>query len=319
MKENNELMRKIRSIFVSSKSKMFLLSDILKQIDLLPKISSKRKYSSDSLIKAYIFMIIKGIKSQRKLIVYLNGHLEDAINIGFDKDADKVILPMRRDFSHFIFTLNPEILELANQVIAIIKELTNKFNIIFDDVSLENKSKELRKENSVIQNKNVKEKELLRLVRTKLRQKLSFNIKQNSVFKEDDFLGLLINIAATQNFAEGGSKILAETSSKRMPSADTLFYHLKKFDYGEIQRIFYDLFDMVFKMAKKGGSILGRKLDLAIDATPWFFYGNPEHPAIIGTKPERGTKWCFKFITIDIVNHGQRLTLFALPVFPQDD
>lgn len=319
MISDTSLKRKIRLIFVSSKCQTFQLSEILKEIDLLPKISAKRKYSPDSLIKTYIFMVIKGIKSQRKLIVYLNGHLEDSVNLGFDKDVDRLILPTRRDFSHFISTLSPEILELANQVITIIKEFSDKFNIVFDDIPLEKKPKTPCTEKTTLQSKNSKEKELLKLVKDKLRQRLSFSIKQNSVFKDNDFLDLLINIAATQNFAEGGSKIMAETLSKRVPSADTLFYHLKKFDYGEVQRIFYDLFDTIFKMAKKGGLILDRKLDLAIDATPWFFYGNPEHPAIIGTKPERGTKWCFKFITIDIINHGQRFTLFALPYLPQDD
>ena len=61
MISDTSLKRKIRLIFVSSKCQTFQLSEILKEIDLLPKISAKRKYSPDSLIKTYIFMVIKGM------------------------------------------------------------------------------------------------------------------------------------------------------------------------------------------------------------------------------------------------------------------
>ena len=68
-------------------------------------------------------------------------------------------------------------------------------------------------------------------------------------------------------------------------------------------------------MAVRSGIINSRRVvDVAIDYTEWFYYGDKNDPMVVGKKPERGTYWCFKFASINIVEHGERITLMVIPM-----
>ena len=141
------------------------------------------------------------------------------------------------------------------------------------------------------------------------------------MFKYPDFIDELVYIALTQDFAENGSKMANQFLGRKMPNADTLFYHLKKFqDWKILEKTFtVEILDYLIKIAKVRGLISTRKVDVAIDETEWFYYGDRATPKVVGKKPERGTIWCFKFITIDVINSRSRFTLCALPVLMDDE
>ncbi len=293
------------------------VSYILKELNLAPSLSIRRTFSQDAMLKAHIFGILKGLKSQRALIKELTKNPGDALNLGFDRGETASILPTQQALSHFIKTLTIDQKRLVDFVVKTINELADKYNIVLDRTVF--KKRESLSPLTDIKERTNKEKELIHFVKGELSKRIKFDINYNSIFEKEDYLNLLIHIALSQDFAENGAKVLSTIIEKRTPLADSLFYHLKKNSFRDLQKMFEDTFDILVKIAKRSKLISDRPFDVAIDATSWFFYGDTNHPMIVGTKPERGTSWCFKFITIDVVNHGQRFTLFALPVLPQDD
>ena len=55
-------------------------------------------------------------------------------------------------------------------------------------------------------------------------------------------------------------------------------------------------------------------MDVAIDYTTWYYYGNENDEMVLGTEPKNGTCWGYKFVSLNIVEYGKRLTLMVLPV-----
>jgi hypothetical protein len=316
--DNYKLKRKVYELF--AKNKGYRIADIVNQLDLELPIKKRFTFSFESQIKATIFMRLKDFRSQHQLVDYLSKNDSDAIQLGFGRgDTGKMEIPTRRAFSKFIKNLNKEYLELITSAVFIIKKTADEFNIVLDSVS-----KNYKKEVSTKTAYNIKEdkiKEVMSLLRNKIYRKLRLDISGNSLFKYPDFIDELIYIALTQDFAENGSKMANQLLGRKMPNADTLFYHLKKFsDWKVLEKTFaIEILDYLIKIAKSRGLISDRKVDVAIDETEWFYYGDRNTPKIMGKKPERGTTWCFKFITIDVINSRSRFTLCALPVLMDDE
>ena len=316
--DNYKLKRRVYEIF--AKSRELSITDIVSRLDLELPIKKRFKFSFESQIKAIIFMKLKGFRSQHQLVDYLTKNDSGAIQLGFSKgDTGKIEIPTRRAFSKFIKNLDKKYLELIAEVVFIINKTADDFNVVLDTVS-----KNHKKETSVKTIHNIKEdkiKEVISILRTKIYKKLKLNISENSLFKYPDFIDELVYIALTQDFAENGSKMANQFLGRKMPNADTLFYHLKKFqDWKILEKTFaVEILDYLIKIAKVRGLISTRKVDVAIDETEWFYYGDRATPKVVGKKPERGTTWCFKFITIDVINSRSRFTLCALPVLMDDE
>jgi putative transposase len=111
------------------------------------------------------------------------------------------------------------------------------------------------------------------------------------------------------------------------PDADTILYNIKKGDVKRIQREFQILNEICWKYAqnaqrfKKPIMEFTVRCDVALDTTAWLTYPRHRKPDrnnrfFKGVKPERGTNWGYEFITLDIVEHGKRCTIMALPVLP---
>ncbi|MBI2545262.1 MAG: hypothetical protein HYW22_01525, partial [Candidatus Aenigmarchaeota archaeon] len=128
------------------------------------------------------------------------------------------------------------------------------------------KPKENKSEKTFYNNKNEKLNELCRLVKKKIYPKISLDIRSNSIFRKSDFLDMLVHIALTEDFAENGSRTFQYASNKRVPTSDTLLYHIKKFEDREVlQKMFIEVFDLVYKMSKRSNLFGGRKVDVAIE------------------------------------------------------
>ena len=264
-------------------------------------------------------MRLKGIKSQIKLAKYLKTHEEDSLNLGFFKNEDNELqTPNQRTFSYFIKNhLDKEKKQIIEFAVSKIERIADKFNIVLDIEVFEKKEavKKDKSKKTFYNHKNEKLKELCRLVRKKIYPKINIDIRSNSIFKKNDFLDFLVHIALTEDFAENGSKTFSQMLAKRIPTSDTLLYHLKKFeDRGILQKMFIEIFDLIYKMSKRSNLLSGRKLDVAVDFTDWFYYGKDRSMMVLGKKPEKGTTKCFRFATINVVEHGERFTLLAIPV-----
>ena len=184
----------------------------------------------------------------------------------------------------------------------------------------EQPTKETKERNQYLQ-KNEKTKEICRLFKKRIAPFINLNLKNNAIYKKNQFIDLLIHMGMTRDFAENGSKTLKEIKGTNNPDADTLLYHLKNYEqYKDLHRMFTTLFEIIWEMTKTANLFdIRKQYDVAIDFTEWYFYGDRSAPMVVGKKPERGTTKCYKFATINIVEAGKRFTMLALPVGPFDN
>ena len=325
-REYKRLSEAIRSVLNSLCGDNITILSILSRLELGPLFSIRRTFSRDSMMKAYLLLRLKKIKSYRALVNYLHNRPEEAIALGFDKSSDgSVGIPTHQDISHFIRFLSKEDLELADFVIKTIEDTAESIGIELD---VEKKSlvKKDASPKTIYNHKIEKTAEMVKFAKSRLVNSRAFSPRYNAIFKNSEFIDELMWLGFEHNFAESGCRIISSVSGRRMPNADTLLYHIKKNDLNAVEEFFSKLMEIAFRDAKQKGLISGRAVDVAIDATPaWRFYGNRydrdgrEVKGIEGYKPERGTSYAYQFITLDIVEHNERLTLIALPIFHRGD
>jgi hypothetical protein len=149
---------------------------------------------------------------------------------------------------------------------------------------------------------------------------VELEFRHNCIYKKDDLLDLLLHMADTKTCAENGSKTFrffnnGRINNRRIPSADTLLYHIKKLDRSEVEAIFKELFELTLMVAKVTRPDLFRgAVDVAIDITDWLYYGSSDSDMVLGTKPQLGTHHAYKFATICVVKNGFRFNLLAIPM-----
>ena len=110
----------------------------------------------------------------------------------------------------------------------------------------------------------------------------------------------------------------ADNQDIKVPDSDTVLYHFKKLDnIKNIEFMFRNIFDFIFKFAKTNYKLLNRReLDIAIDVHKIPYYGKNTYPNYIkgGVAKGIGTNDFFYFITCAIVVAGKRFTIDAIPM-----
>jgi putative transposase len=273
------------------------------------------KFSYDSFIKLILLQKIKKIKFQTQLIRYLKRHRDELKLLGFEEIPDQTTI------SYFMnHILSDETKELLNFIINKIEEISEKFDIIVD-IQIPN----IEKAKVKIQNKNrnffykkkQKTTEISRMFKKRFSSVIDLNLHHNVIYSKKDFIDLFLHMIFTGDYAENGSETLRQKRN-RVPNADTFLYHLKNYkNIGQIQRMYQTYFEMIWESARKA-NMFRKPVDVAIDFTDWFFYGDKNAPMVVEKKPERGTTHCYRFATISIVEPKQRFTLLAIPVGPFD-
>jgi len=291
------------------------IADFLKAFDVTSfQIRKYRKitFSYESLLKLILFQKLKGIKFHTKLTKYLNRNPSEKFKLGFTKTPDRTQIGY---FANHI--LDDETKQLIDFTTSKIEEVSEKFGILLDVKTFEPEKpqKETKEQNQQLQ-RNEKTKEICRLFKKRFAPFINLNLKNNTLYKKNQFIDLLIHMGMTKDFAENGSKTYKELRGQENPDADTLLYHLKNYtNTKDLHKMFVTLFEIVWEMTRKINLFDIRKhYDVAIDYTEWYFYGDRGAPMVVGKEPERGTSKCYKFATINVVESGKRFTLLALPV-----
>jgi len=299
------------------KSKHIKIVDFLKAFDVTPFQTCeyrKIKFSYESLFKLILFQKLKGIKFHTKLTKYLRRNPSEKFKLGFTKTPD------RTQIGYFVnHILDEQTKELIEFIVSKIEEISEKFGVILDIKTFEpEKPQKETKERNQYYQKNDKTKEICRLFKKRFAPFINLNLKNNTLYKKNQFIDLLIHMGMTKDFAENGSKTYKELRGFNNPDADTLLYHLKNYtDTKDLHRMFTTLFEIVWEMTRKVNLFDSRRhYDVAIDFTEWYFYGDRSAAMVVGKEPERGTSKCYKFATINVVESGKRFTLLALPVGP---
>jgi putative transposase len=298
------------------KEQQIKIADFLNRLnleELLRKKYRKIRCSYESLLKLILFKELKGIRFQTQLERYLKSKKEERLKLRFKE------IPNQRTVSYFVnHILDSETKRLINLIVKKIQEISEKFGIIFDiePIKVEKAKKKVSKENFNVK-KSKKTREVCKFLKRRLSPFVNLNMGINARYKKNNFLDLLMHLGITDDFAENGSHTLKFQRSD-VPDADTLLYHLKRYSsVDQILRMFNLLSEITFEQARKQ-NLFPRKVDIAIDLTDWFFYGDPNAPMVVEKKPERGTTHCYRFATVNIVEAENRFTLLALPVGPFD-
>jgi len=297
------------------------ISDILKKVPIKSAFNPRLRFPRSAILKSLILQKLKHFRFQTELFAYLTENDGEALSLGFYLKGGKPLIPDRRSLDHFSrHRLTEDETELIKFVVRTVEEVTAKFGILLDTIEVEPKKSKPCADRTESWRKEKKRRELCRFVRDKIYPKVDLNLGKNTTYKIGDFLDLLTHSAIKSRFANGGSKTFAMEVGK-CPDGDTLLYHIKKQrNQKELQEMFKQIFEYSYQMGLKSGVISRRKpVDVAIDFTEWFFYGDKNADMVVGKKPERGTTYCYKFATINIVENGERITLMALPVKKLDN
>lgn len=271
----------------------------------------KIRYDYQSLIKLVLYKEIKGFKFNTKLAKHLRRNPKDKYRLGFQRTPDRTQIGY---FTNHI--LSKETKELLIFTADKIIEISEKFGILFDIKTLQ-PIKPVKKTKPRNQQRIRREqtRKASKILKKRISPFIDFHRHHNTKYSKKQLIDLLIHLGLNQDFAENGSKVFRELRRQHGPDADTLLYHLKKYDdLKEVQRMFIQLFEVIWTIARQANMFDTRKkLDVAIDFTEWFYYGK-NGKMVTSKEPERGTDKCYKFATINIVESGRRFTLLSLPV-----
>lgn len=292
-------------------SQYLKVSDILSQFNFSE--FSDNKYNSKfplfSIIKLYLFRLIKGIKNYEKLKEYLINNEEESFQLGFLKNENNELsLPKKRTYNHYLKKIDKEKLNLlAEQIISIATEK----KIILDLEIVKKTFREKKKS----YDKEIKES--IKLVKKLVYPQIDLKIKQNGKFTTKDLLDVLVHVALTHDFANNGSCTFKEMNSKQAPSGDLMMYHFSKFkSVSHLKEMFDKILDIIFNYCKINYNILQfRKLNLAYDIHDICFYGKNMN-YVVGGEHKNGTNNFFKFLTCSIVVAGKRFILDVVPIHP---
>jgi hypothetical protein len=150
------------------------------------------------------------------------------------------------------------------------------------------------------------------LVRKKIYPSIKFRSHHNFKYTSNDLLDALTHVAMTQDFTTNGTKTF-RLVKEDAPSPNTVLYRVGKLEPQEVLKMFDKCFDEIYNLAKSHGAF-ERKVDLAIDLTDLLYYGDKNDPMVVNTMARDGASHAYRFATINIVVHGQRFTLLALPM-----
>jgi hypothetical protein len=306
-------------------------------------------FSYNSLCKCLLLKRLKGIRFQTGLVIYLKTHKRDRRKLDLKRTPDQTTISYF--LTHILDDETKDRIESIAKAIESLAPTYGIF-LDVKAMKPEKPKKETKTRNQFLQKRD-KTSEVCKMFKKQFMAFIDFKLKHNVVYRKNQFIDLLVHMGLTQDFAETGSKTIGEElAHKRMfcpmchtpiypvtvqhenkneirifrcgpcgyekrisPDADTLLYHLKQFPtYNEVHKMFTTASEKIWETARKANLFDTRtRYDVAIDFTEWYFYGDRNAPMVVGKEPDKGTSWCYKFATIDIVESGKRFTLLSLP------
>ncbi len=157
---------------------------------------------------------------------------------------------------------------------------------------------------------------LARFIKRRLYDEIDLKIRPNSVYSKEEILDLLVYTTTINNptITNGCRQYKAKKGRSIHPN--TIFYHLYKLKFEEVEKMFERVNKMLLKLARK---VIGREeVEIAIDSTDWLYYGK-EVQGVVRVKPREGTSKGFKFMTVNVVEAGLRFTIAIIPVLEFSD
>jgi len=146
-----------------------------------------------------------------------------------------------------------------------------------------------------------------------LRKNIGFWFGKNAQLKIDILLKSIIFCAMRRLYFESGLEEFAIRAKQWIPKADIIYKRIKRKTKEEIITEFMKAQDELFSKLRKMRLLTGR-VTVMIDITEIPYWGNKNDIGVVGTKKQRGTSYCYQYITINIFIKGFKVCLHALPV-----
>jgi hypothetical protein len=147
---------------------------------------------------------------------------------------------------------------------------------------------------------------------------MSFRVGANAVYINEDLWRGIVYCAFHNTYFESGLKEYKILSKRSVADADTVNGRIKCKDYVDLMREYEDVSDRIFEYLRSL-RCLNRMVLLMIDITEIPYWGNKNDFGVVGTKHQRGTSYCYQYITANILVGNLNLCLYALPVLPMSD
>ena len=346
----------IKALLLANTNKNKKIAEILNKLEISEFLNISYRsidFKSESLCKCILFMELKGL-NQYNLEIYLKTHKNERKKLGLKRTPDQTMISYF--IRNKIDEESKNIIQLA---VKKIEELSGKKGIILDRIHLrKSRVKKHSLKGNQYHKKNMMTRQVSKMFKRRILPFINFRIKQNCVYNEKNLTSLMLHIAKENEFSENGSHTLREDLKHRrvicpkcnkilFPKAEimegnkdenlfvclkcgyekrisplgaTFRYHLKKDQSPtEITNMFIRTFEVLWEMIPDTKAFNKSAVTIAIDTTDWLYFGKKDNPFIVGKKPERGAKYCYRFITLDIVQPGKRYTLLALPFTQLDN
>jgi hypothetical protein len=307
--------KQLKHILKSIEGRGIKLATLLSKIEFEQNPQKELLFQEGAMIRLYLYKVIKGFKSYKKLLVDLKENEEDTYALGFWKDENnQLILPSKRTFNLFCQEKRKDLNEIAQLILRCTAE-----NGVVLDLKIVKKEIEKRRKKKLNERRGCEQ--AIKLVKKIVYPMVKIPIHHNSKFTTKDLLDVLTHVAYSHDFTNNGSNIFKELyPNKEVPSAEVMMYHFSKLDsVDEIMRVAQILFRTILKYAKKNYKILGlRKYMIAYDVHNVPYYGDKNDPYVCGSKHERGTSHFFKYLTCSVVVAGTRFCIDCVPIHSID-
>jgi putative transposase len=296
-----------------SKMPLKTLEDYLITISKVWWGDQRLKYHPMAVMKAILFMELRGITSYEKLVLYLYENSREVKRLGFEKR----FVPTSATFSRVNITqIDETVRKILDFIVDKIMETSREENKLLDISYPGVTGACTTKSDRTVKRHKVKEgSKTIRFLRKEIFPTLSLPLSCKARYGKDNFLDLLAYIAQHHMCANLGSDMLKEEDGKseEVPHSRTLLGHLAKLDDDEIKDMFIAAFTRIIKIGKSRG-LLDRPVDLSLDYTDTLYYGDKNSSMVIGGKFERGTCNRFRYIVLKVSERYGDFTMLALPI-----
>jgi IS4 transposase len=147
---------------------------------------------------------------------------------------------------------------------------------------------------------------------------ISFIIGVNAFYNTVDIIRVIVYASIRRLSIEGSSEELMNLCKASICSPDVVQRRIHQKSEQDILKDFEQAKEHIFSTLRKMRYLFHR-VTVAIDFTDKLYYGDKNDKGVVGIKHQRGTSYCFRYITLNIVIGDAKVTLVTLPVKPLSD
>ena len=157
-----------------------------------------------------------------------------------------------------------------------------------------------------------------RILKDKTYKYLELPVHHNYVWDSEDILDVVLEATVRNSCIEDASNSLNLRKPRKIeslgieiesrPNGDTVLRRIKKVSTVEWMDRFskanHDLLKVLVKARVLTGFVW-----VALDITPWMFYGDKSTSGVMGTKRQKGSNYAFKYMTVCVTAQREHVTL----------